>query len=158
MRQAAASWKNTTIEVWRPALPHHLGELLANLRPECQADLSRLGWANTDALLQACAQTELLSMTLDGAVAAMAGTWGDAGVWVLATNEATKKPRAFVRGSQMAAPLVLGQRQSVANMVPAWFGSCLRWLEALGCAVGEAKPHGPHGDLYHQVTLRREAD
>ena len=137
------------------ATPAHLDELMANLRPECLADLKASGWADLRALRDACVLTEMTAILLGGKVATIVGTTGNE-AWVLSTTLPIQHPVEFLKVSKVFARAAMGTREKLTNYVHAAFRSSVSWLRWLGAEIGPPEPRGPAGDLFHRATLRRE--
>lgn len=135
----------------------HGAELVANMRPECVADLESVGSTPAESVQRGLESSEAWAVLFDGKVAAVFGVHGEAGFWVLTTPEVVRHPRAFLKASKAAAELLLQDRERLENWVPSAFCESVRWLKWLGAEVGEPVPRGPYGKPYQRVVLRREA-
>ncbi len=145
-----------------PTTEGHALELGRTLREADAAECAALGLEPSRAPLESWRAADFCTtLLLGGRVAAIGGLRLDAGpalgprtaqAWVLTSALVEQAPHAFHREVKEGLRQAHRYADVLWNQVDARYFVCLRWLLALGFAVGAARPLGPHGRLFHLVT------
>ena len=87
------------------------------------------------------------------AVPSLLGEW--ANPWLLTTPLVRRHPVGFIRAYRGESERVLRLFPRLVTMVDARHSVCLRWMQWIGCEIGEAEPYGVGGELFRRVSLAR---
>lgn len=129
-----------------PATPAHVGTIAARAREidreEC--DISSLSVKH--ALRYGLQYSDMVfTVKIDGRPEAMFGVRaasmldGVGKVWLVATDELPKHPRALVTQGRVYRDVFLGQYRVLENIVHANNLAAIRWLKFLGFEIGEER-------------------
>lgn len=109
------------------------------------------------------ASTVLIAAEADGELAALFGLVpvnaleGEGAPWMLATSEADRHARAWLREAPQWLRLIGDGWSVLRNHVDARNGASIRWLRRMGFHVGEAAPWGWAGLPFRQFEMRMES-
>lgn len=144
----------------------HARALAPLMRAADVAELQALGLTPERALADALRTSEVaFALVLGGEVAALFGLgprvpapFGEAAcVWALSGAAVDRHRKAFLRASRAILEALLSHCALLWNWVDARYAGAVRWVRWLGFAVGPAQPFGPAGQLFHPISIRREA-
>jgi hypothetical protein len=77
-------------------------------------------------------------------------------VWALGTDACTKAPREMLVYGRQKVKEMLELYPEMQNYCDARYHAAHRWLKRLGFTVHPAEPHGPNGELFCKITIRKE--
>ena len=77
-------------------------------------------------------------------------------VWALGTDECTRAPREMLIYGRRKIREMLDIYPEMQNYCDARYHAAHRWLKKLGFTVHPAEPHGPKGELFCKITIKRE--
>jgi hypothetical protein len=146
-----------------PVNRKHCGPLGARLRREDAAECLALGAAGIEAVWSSWKASDFaVTMLVDGSPAAMAGLLLEqpgsllghriAQVWLLTAPEVELVPMSLHRTAKAFLRQAKQHADILWNRVDARHVRALRWLEALGFRIHEARPAGVAELPFHLVT------
>lgn len=131
------------------AIPSHTRLLALNLRADDAAELAALGASPARGVRRSYSRSVFRKTAfVDGHIAAMWGMGGpllgDTGnPWLLTTPAVERAPFTMLREARAAVAEMLHVKPKLENRVDANYTRAIRFLEALGFEIEEAKPFGP---------------
>lgn len=145
---------------YRPATEQDAYALARDMRP---ADVRECWASGSDPLEGAFLGLQsgyCWALDIDGELAAMFGVVGVSplsyvgGVWLMATNLATRHKRRFTLAIGDIVEQLLERYAVLTNMVHMANADAVKWLKFAGFTLMEPAPHPPHGELFS--TFYRE--
>lgn len=139
-------------------------QIAADMRPSDAVEV----WAShrhtpLEALMYGWSASDFSTVvTHEGAPLAMLGVCkrdiltGSGIVWLLATNEAMKHRREFLRLTHDVLGEMLRICPRLCNFVHTKNRDSIRWLRWMGFIIEDPMPYGPAGELFHRFYLERD--
>lgn len=144
-----------------PATREHAESLAPRMRAaEVREVASASGETPLESLLSSLeSSSDARTLVLEGQAAAIYGVvpiGGDVAViWLLTSALVERHPKTFIRACIAEIARFLGQYSALVNFVDARYERSLRWAARMGANVGEARPFGCEGHMFHPVVWRR---
>ena len=76
-------------------------------------------------------------------------------IWALGTDTCTSAPREMLVYGRKVVRAILEVCPELQNYCDARYHAAHRWLRKLGFTVHPAEPHGPGGELFCKITIRK---
>lgn len=143
--------------------PAHVEELTANLRQQDIDELQALGHGDLAAPIRdgVALSSWCYTLLIDGRVAAIFGVAPAGGLldprgvpWLLGTDLIWPNRRALARHARRYILRMLATYPHLINIVHARNTHATRWLRRAGFVLAEARPTGPHGEMFHLFEMR----
>jgi RimJ/RimL family protein N-acetyltransferase len=143
------------------ALPEHVDELLADLRPLDRQEVEAASGEVRPALFRALELSDdPVAMRLtDGSLVSLFGlapitTLSDTGsIWLLGTTKMKTHPREVIDISRRYIAFVRERYPRLMNYVDARNRPSVRWLRSIGFTVEPPTPFGLAGLLFHKFHM-----
>lgn len=145
-----------------PATGAHALELASTIRLDDAREVQAAGFPSVEEALAATFDLPGQAWTLlfGGQVAAMFGVTEQPGLtegrvfWVLTGALVYSHPMTFARVSRHVLEILVTRHKSLVNWVDTRYEKSIRWLEWLGCQLGEPVLF-PSGVWFRPVVVRR---
>lgn len=139
-----------------PAEERHLEAVKRSMRREGAKDALAIGLEPGAALgASAAASALVLAVEVAGVTLAVFGVAKDGPrwtVWCVTTTCVTGHWLAFARASRVVFDSLLDRFGQVSNYIHVDNVRTKRWIEWLGCEIGDPVPLGPQGALFYPFT------
>lgn len=136
--------------------------LAPRLREADVNEVLALGFRNSLAALEASfySSDAVFTGLIDGVPAMMFGVgaplFAESGtVWALGTDTLTAHPREMLVYGRRKIRELLEEFPVLENWCDARYHAAHRWLKRLGFTLSDPEPHGPHGEEFVKISIRK---
>lgn len=148
---------------FRPATAEDCRFVAAHLREADRREVLASGFRSSLAALETSfhGSDVVFAGLIDGEVSMIFGVgapiFADAGtVWALGTDNLTRHPREMLIHGRAKVRELLEQFPAMENYCDARYTAAHRWLKRIGFTLSGPVPHGPHGEPFVKIMIRKE--
>lgn len=146
---------------FEPALPAHIDELIADIRPLDRQEVEAGSGDLRTTLTLALKLTDhpVTCRCKDGTLVCIFGaapltlTSDTASIWLLGTTAMSRHPREVLEATRSFIVLLSERYSLLVNYVDARNRPSIRWLRSVGFNIEPARPFGVAGQPFHRFHM-----